>query len=279
VEVTQSPVELRSRAGAVAASTPVDASTQPASSTSAGASALGTPVLVLAQVGRGRMAALALADTWVWGLQAGRGEELAAFWRGLAEWLDGGIRSPFALTLDPERAAPGAQVAVRIDRLEEGASAPAAVELIRPGGRRESVPLAWEEGVGQATFVTDAQGLFAVGIGAPGARFAAGSASQALPAIPDTPANSGPASPATLSNPVATHVSEDSAAAPSDAWARLALLAADRGGALLPPAELEQRIADLSSPLDFRIPPLAGLVVILLLALAEWTARRLRGMP
>jgi hypothetical protein len=73
-------------------------------------------------------------------------------------------------------------------------------------------------------------------------------------------------------------LAEEAAPPPSDAWARLALLAEESGGALLPEPELGRRIDDLT-PLRFRIPAIAWLALLLVLALTEWTARRLRGMP
>jgi hypothetical protein len=231
VTVTIAPIAVASPAVTVAASTP------------------STPLLALAQAGRGRMAALAVEDTWVWGLQAGRGPDLNAFWRGMAEWLDGGTRSAFVITVEPERAAPGALVEVRLSRVDEATPVLAALELVRPDGSRASLALGWDGGVGHASFVTSGEGVFAV------------------------------QPPATLSEPVATHISEAVAPPPSDAWARLALLVAQNGGELLPEPELERRIDELRSPLSFRIPPIAWLALALMLALAEWTARRLRGMP
>jgi hypothetical protein len=231
VTVTVAPIAVASPAVSVAASTP------------------STPLLALAQVGRGRMAALAIEDTWVWGLQAGRGAELNAFWRGMAEWLDGGTRSALVITVEPGRASPGALVEVRLIRLDEATPVPVALQLVRPGGSRESLALGWDEGVGHASFVTDGEGVFAV---------------QAA---------------ATLSEPVATHMADEAAPPPSDAWARLALLAASSGGELLREPELDRRIDERTSPLSFRVPPIAWLALALVLALAEWTARRLRGMP
>jgi hypothetical protein len=232
--------EVEATAVPLAAATPT---TRVAASTAGGA------VLLLAPLGRGRMAALALENTWAWGLEAGHGRELAAFWRGLADWLAGGARSPFAASVDPVRAPPGSMVVVEVARLDPAAPRPEAITLGRPDGRDERLPLAWRGAVGHARFVTNGTGAFAVG---------------------DSP--DGPVRPA-------AHRSDSAAPPPPDAWARLALQANVRGGEALPAELLDERLARLPRTRTFwPPPPLVWLAIVFALALVEWTARRLRGL-
>jgi hypothetical protein len=235
------------------------------------------------------MAALAIENTWIWGLQAGRGAELTAFWRGLADWLDGGARAPFATSVDPARAAPGAIVSVEVAQLDAPPDSPpgnappatprarpASFTLTRPDGAAEPLPLAWQGPVGHARFVPDVAGAFRVGATALG---------EGTPPL-EAPPGSGAAStselagadPDRLASPAAL-AADPAATAPPDAWARLTLLANATGGEALPADALDETLRALGQPRSaWPPPPLVWPLAALALALVEWTARRLRGL-
>jgi hypothetical protein len=83
-------------------------------------------------------------------------------------------------------------------------------------------------------------------------------------------------------DPISSHAAHRSvtpAEPPTDAWARLALLASASGGAAVPSDSLDAVLELLPRPGRlWPPPPLVWLFIALALALTEWAARRLRGL-
>lgn len=215
------------------------------------ADAPGGSLLALRPAGRGRTAALGLTETWRWRMEAGRVAEHREFWRSLVDWLASAPRDPVSLEVPRPVGAVGTPAEVRVFATEPDAP-PRAITLARPDGRRETlraVPDPRRPGTLLARFVPGRRGVhtLAAGDAPPAAGFLADSA-------PDAP----------------------------DPWARLALLAGRSGGAALPgaafAAERSRREAE-RSPRDGATPPWRWLLaaVAALLAVAEWTLRRLGG--
>ncbi len=218
----------------------------------AGASAPGGTLLALRPAGRGRAAALGLTETWRWRMEAGRVAEHREFWRSLVDWLAAAPRDSVAVEVPEPVGTVGAAAEVRVFAPAAGTGPLPQLTLGRPDGRREALPLAPDPrrpGALRAGFVPDRPGVYSLAVGG--------------------------------AQPVAGFRAEARAAAP-DAWARLALLAGRSGGAALPErafaAELARREAALpgSAP---QAPPWRWILLAAaaLLAVAEWTARRLAG--
>jgi hypothetical protein len=203
----------------------------------------GRDVMALGGRGRGRWAVLGLEETWRWSLEAGRNAELSRFWVSLSDWLAGGIRGPFALTLEPATAPPGVAVDVSLNALDSAALRPDSLFLERPEGEVESLPLVWDGERGIARFSAHTPGDHHVRI--PGEQ------------VMD-----------------AGHRADPDAAAAPDAWSRLAVLADHSGGALVSSDSIDVIIRQLGS--DSPVRALIA-VVIIALAFAEWIWRRLRG--
>ncbi len=216
----------------------------------AGASSAEGTLLALRAAGRGRAAALALEESWRWRMEAGRVAEHREFWRSLVDWLASAPRGGAAVELPRAGGATGVPVEVRV--FPGSGEAPASLSLVRPGGARERLPLRPDParpGTLRAVFVPAAPGVHALGVGdgAPAAGFAA--------------------------------EREGGAAQP---WARLALLAARSGGGALPAdafrAEMSRREGALPRGGGPRIPLRHMLLAAAaVLAVVEWTVRRLRG--
>jgi hypothetical protein len=231
------------------ASVPVGA---PAAGAVAAASGPGGTLLALRPAGRGRVAALGLAETWRWRMEAGAVAAHREFWRSLADWLASAPRDSVATEVPEPVGAVGAAAEVRVFAPAAAGGPLPPLTVTRPDGRREALPLAADPrrpGVLRARLVPDRPGLYALALG--GAPPAAGFRAEARAAAPD-------------------------------AWARLALLAGRSGGAALPAgafaAELERREGDLPRPAGgapawrwILLAAAAALVV------AEWAWRRLGG--
>lgn len=199
------------------------------------------PVLRLGSFGRGRWAALGLTETWRWGLEAGRTDDLARFWASLAGWLAGGAASDIGIVVDPASAPPDLPVDVHLTLLDSTAVRPERI-LLRTDGRTDPAAVAWTGERGIARFTSPAAGAVEILLAA-----------------------DGPV--------VAGHLADPTATAAPDAWARLGRIAAASGGALLPADSLETRMPSAGGS---RI----RLVLVLLaagIAVAEWTRRRLAG--
>jgi hypothetical protein len=217
----------------------------------AAASAPGGTLLALRPAGRGRAAALGLTETWRWRMEGGRVAEHREFWRSLVDWLASAPRDSVTVEVPAPIGAVGAAAEVRV--YAPGGAAPLPpLTLARPDGSREALPLAPDPrrpGVLRASFVPDRPGVYSLATGG--------------------------------AQPVAGFRADARAAAP-DAWARLALLAARSGGAALPErafaGELARREAALPRP-GREAPPWRLILAAgaALLAVAEWTARRLSG--
>ncbi len=217
----------------------------------AAATAPGGTLLALRPAGRGRAAALGLTETWRWRMEAGRVAEHREFWRSLVDWLASAPRDPVAVQVTEPVGTVGAAAEVRVFAPAAGAGPLPPLVLARPDGRREALPLAPDPrrpGVLRAGFVPDRPGVYSLAVGAqPAAGFRA-----------------------------------DARAAAPGAWARLALLAGRSGGAALPErafaAELARREAALPRS-GGQAPPWRRILLAAaaLLAVAEWTARRLAG--
>jgi hypothetical protein len=213
----------------------------------------GSALLALRPLGRGRVAALGVTETWRWRMEAGRVAEHRELWRSLADWLASAPRR-VTLALDEPLGPAGAPVEVRVFGAD-GETAPASLSLVRPGGAREVLPLSADPsrpGVLRARFVPRSPGVHALaaGNGPPSAGFRA--------------------------------VAGTDSAVAGVAWARLALLAERSGGRALPADSLRAEVRRLGIagteegllPGSWRVL-LLGLVV--LLAGTEWVLRRWSG--
>lgn len=216
------------------------------------------PAPVLAAVrplGRGRVLALGLVESWRWRMEGGRLEAHREFWRSALEWLAGdGDDAP------PVRFASG-KGAVGIPRVVERFATGIAGEdarpfrVVRPDGSTEWLAPRRMEGAGgvlRAVFLPDTAGLYRVE-GWEGAE----------PAGFQAEADPGPA---------------------PGAVAQLAFLAHRSGGGLHPADSLdrvvEARLAEMGDPgRGGGGWVLLLAVAALALALVEWTLRRLSGRP
>lgn len=231
-------------------------STQPltalAPGTTAGARVDRSVLLALRPLGRGRVAALGVTETWRWRMEAGRLGEHREFWRGLVDWLAGSPRGA-TVRAEPSLAPVGSPVAVTV--FARGASSDG-VRLTRPDGRIESLSLAADStrpGVLRATFVPASPGVHRLGGG--GNEVAA-----AVRAVPDT-----------------------ASVAMTGAWARLALLAERSGGAAVAADSLRAVVArrtgsaQVGARFGWTANPWVLLLGLVALAGTEWAVRRLRG--
>jgi hypothetical protein len=200
-------------------------------------------LLAVGSRGRGRWAVLGLEETWRWSLESGRNAELSRFWVSLADWLAGGLRGQYALTVEPGTAPPGVAVDVLLTELDRTAHRPDSLLLERPGAGIESLPLVWSGDRGLARFIADTSGDHFMRIpGEPAAR--------------------------------AAHRADPDAAAAPDAWPRLAMLADRSGGALVSRDSIDIVVRRLG---DGAASRLVIVVLIITLAFGEWIWRRLRG--
>jgi hypothetical protein len=100
----------------------------------------GEPLAAVRALGRGRAAALGLAESWRWRMEGGRADAHRAWWRAWVEWAASGLRAGFAVSV-PDRPVPtGSVVRVRVEALDSGASLPRTLRLERPNGAVEVLP-------------------------------------------------------------------------------------------------------------------------------------------
>ena len=209
-------------------------------------------VLALRPLGRGRAAALGLAETWRWRMEAGRVREHREFWRALVDWLASAPREPLVVRV-PEPVGPaGARREVVVYATSGAAASVPPLLLTRPGRATDTVALAADPvrpGVLRGSFLPADTGLYTFA-------FAGGGPAAAYRATADA----GPA---------------------ADGWARLAMLASASGGRMLPADSLRpviRRLTPEGAAGGARLPlgwMLFG--AVLLAAGAEWAIRRMRG--
>lgn len=233
------------------------------------ADAAGTPRLVLRTPGRGRAAELGFTETWRWGIEAGRTDELSAFWLGLAEWLAGGVRSDVDLSADPAAAPTGTPVHVTAVTLNAD-SLPSLLHLRRPDGMEERIPLERAgDGSARGAFVALRPGVHSLEL------------PSRAPAEPGLPAVQAPAAVHMATDPDGGGTTDTASAqrtvTPARAWPRLALLTHQSGGAMIAADSVDRRIRALAGQGRLALLPLLFLAAALGLAFAEWLVRRLRG--
>ncbi len=121
-------------------------------------SAEGFPLLLATDVGRSRVAALAVDETWSWHLH-GRGEAHQKFWQQMLLWLahkeqDGD--QPLWVKVDPRNFSPGAKVPIQLglrdDKKQPVENAEYQVEIIRPDGTQATVTPQKQPGGASADF-------------------------------------------------------------------------------------------------------------------------------
>jgi uncharacterized membrane protein len=144
----------------------------------AGAAAGGAPRVVLAyqRFGRGRAAAFAVQDSWLWQMHADVAvtdmtHEL--FWRQLLRWLVSAVPEPVSVAASADRPAPNETVELRAEvrdsafRPANGARVTATVTA--PSGRATEVPLEWRverDGEYRAAFTPTEAGVHEVRVSA-----------------------------------------------------------------------------------------------------------------
>ena len=212
------------------------------------------PLLALQPYGRGRIAHLAIGESWRWPMEAGAAAEHREFWRSLVEWMSEGRTEPFALELSETISSVGEPVGVRIfdvHRTENDAPdppRPPPLHLAGPDGGIEQLavhadpehPAIW-----QAAFVPSTAGVYELRLEGTEARAGFHAAAESLPT--------------------------------RHPWARLALLAAKSGGAALPPDSLElvlrrRKGETPAGSFPWRVALFGAVVTV---AAADWGMRRL----
>lgn len=110
---------------------------------------LGHPALGLGTLGRGRIGALALPDTWIWRMTGGAEDGHRTFWRDQVAWLAEGFQEDPSLELLAADVRRGEKVFVRridggTDPASNSGGSPT-VRLRTPSAERtvEAVPLRW----------------------------------------------------------------------------------------------------------------------------------------
>lgn len=236
---------------------PIRTAAQPvvalAPGTSAGARVDESVLLALRPLGRGRVAALGVTETWRWRMEAGRLAEHREFWRGLVDWLASGPRGASA-RVDASIGGVGSPVAVTV---AGGDTSLSEVTLTRPDGAAERLPLVPDSarpGVRRTTFVPAEPGVYRLAMDGDGP-------SAGFRAVADT-----------------------GAVAIEGAWARLALMADRSGGGGVPAESLRDEVARRTRSAENATAGWAWianpwLLFFLLLALTgtEWTIRRIGG--
>jgi hypothetical protein len=202
----------------------------------------GDTLLVLASFGRGRAAGLGIRETWRWTLVAGQEAEHREFWRSLVDWLAAPLADA-GVSAVPSTAAAPATVTV-VERWPGSAAAGEGVAVRRPDGLVVTA-------TGPVTrFVALDTGLHHVEVN--------GRARDAFRAV-----GPGDAPPAALGR------------------ARLSLAAATSGGGALEPDSFRAASRQLGAATARGQGAWLGLLfgVLAAMAIAEWTLRRLRGLP
>jgi hypothetical protein len=213
------------------------------------------PVLVLSPLGRGRAGVLGINDTWRWRMQAGRVDEHRAFWRSLVDWLAGGARDTVSIRLTENQPATERRLLVEVD---DAAGSVEQLTVRRPDGSEEQLRLAR---VGSTAAGTRASALVAATAGLHELRLPGAATSTAF----------------------AAYGGEDSPPVRAgNEWARLTLFAYRSGGAAISEQRLDgvidgwRRASDRStSPISRELLLFALIVSV---AVAEWTVRRVRGL-
>jgi len=110
-------------------------------------------VLGYQRYGRGRAAALAVQDVWMWQMHADVAPEdqrFEAFWRQVLRWLTSESPDRIAVSSYPDRVAPGEPVPVIVDVRDptyhgvNGGSV--TLRVTAPGGAMEEIPMEWMVG-------------------------------------------------------------------------------------------------------------------------------------
>ena len=102
----------------------------------------GVPVAILSTPGVGRVAWSGISESWRWRMEGGAVEAHRAWWRGLIEWAASGVREPIVAHV-PTAVVPGTLITVRLEAVRPAdARWPEAVDLTRPDGRTERLPVA-----------------------------------------------------------------------------------------------------------------------------------------
>lgn len=133
-----------------------------------------TPVLAIQRYGRGRAAAFAVQDSWLWQMHAAVPlEDLSheTFWRQTLRWLVEETPDRLEVSLAPARPGPGQTVTVRAE-LWDSAYAGVSDAAVRgtvtsPGGIERPVTLDWilgQHGAYRGTFTATEEGLYRVDV-------------------------------------------------------------------------------------------------------------------
>jgi uncharacterized membrane protein len=135
---------------------------------------LAAPQVVLAyqRYGAGKALAFTAQDSWLWQMHADVPLEDMThenLWRQLLRWLISDVPGPVSVTLSPERAAPGAPVAVVATVSDETYvkinDAQVVAHVTDPSGAERAVPLEWavgKDGEYRGTFSAREKGRYAV---------------------------------------------------------------------------------------------------------------------
>jgi hypothetical protein len=223
----------------------------PYAGTMVAASAPAGGVLALRPLGRGRAAALALAETWRWRMEGGRIAEHREFWRSLVDWLASARSGPLSIHLADATGPVGVRREVRVyDSRAQADGPPPPLVVTRPGGAVDTLRLARDPsspGTFSASFVPASEGLHTLAFSGQPPRAAFRASAAAMPS--------------------------------ADAWARLSLLASRSGGRVLSPDSLGRALDRFTTDAPAGRAPRAALVfgALLVLAAAEWAIRRLNG--
>lgn len=227
--------------------------------------AVDAPVLALRALGRGRIAALGVRESWRWRLEAGQVEAHREFWRSLVDWLAGGLRDSLLVRLPATMVAPGTTVELQV-HVADGATVPE-LALTRPDGEVELLDLApARDGSGalRATILPDRPGLHTIGL-------------AAHDTSPDATAER-----VMVAFRASKSLVDGDAVPGLSPWASLAHLAERSGGVALPAPELEEwlerwRAEHPESRAGHGRPGALLFALIVAAAIGEWALRRLRG--
>ena len=106
----------------------------------------GDPLLIATDVGRSRVAALAVNETWMWYLR-GQRDLHQRFWQQLFLWLahkEFDTEAPVWVRIDPKNFSPGGRVPMQFGARDKNREpiqdADYQIEVIRPDGTKQSIP-------------------------------------------------------------------------------------------------------------------------------------------